>query len=130
VPEDTSSASQQSGALRAKKIRIWVRRLRSADKYEAKHGASASSNSSSSSKSGSNGSGNGNGNGNGLSEGRDKEKDKEKDKDKEGGGKAGKRFGEVDWIRCSSPSCGKWRACLRSSSALKIRSEHKVCMHA
>ena len=105
MPEDTSSASQQSGALRAKKIRIWVRRLRSADKYEAaKHGAA-------------NGNGNGNGNGGSCKAGGGQD-----GKD----GTAGKRFGEVDWIRCSSPHCGKWRACLRSSSAQQIRNENKV----
>ena len=95
VPEDTSSSSQQSGALRAKKIRVWVRRLRSGDKYESKHSSKASNN---------------------VGDG----------KDKDSNGRKEKHFGEVDWIRCSNPHCGKWRACLRSSNGQKIRNDNKV----
>lgn len=87
VPEETSSASQQTGALRAKKMRIWVRRLRSGDKYEAKHSNKSMI-------------------------------DKEV--------KGVKKFGEVDWIRCSNPYCGKWRACLRSINGQKIRRENET----
>jgi hypothetical protein len=32
--------------------------------------------------------------------------------------------GVTDWIRCSSPQCGKWRACLRNMTALLIRERY------
>lgn len=37
-----------------------------------------------------------------------------------------KPYGCVDWIRCSSATCGKWRACLRGMNAKALRKEFPV----
>lgn len=79
VPEETSTASEIS-VQRAMKLRVWVKRLRSADRYESKVPKST------------------------VNESR--------------------TFGEVDWIRCSNPSCGKWRACARSIDGKALRRKY------
>lgn len=38
-----------------------------------------------------------------------------------------RRYGEVDWIRCSNPNCGKWRACLRTMDGRALREKYPVC---
>ena len=37
------------------------------------------------------------------------------------GGSVDRDFGDVDWIRCSNPTCGKWRACLRTMDARLLK---------
>jgi len=37
------------------------------------------------------------------------------------GGSVDRDFGDVDWIRCSNPTCGKWRACLRTMDARLVK---------
>ena len=34
--------------------------------------------------------------------------------------------GEVDWIRCANPTCGKWRACLRSMDIRVLKEMYPV----
>lgn len=66
------------------KIRVWLRRIRTGDRYEAR---------------------------NNLKSAYDKKT-------------AGSNFIKsvpVDWIRCCSPVCGKWRACLRTMNGDDVR---------
>ena len=91
-PEDSFSVKElSSGAI---KIRIWARRLKAADRYETKYLRSR-------------GSASGSSNGSAIVSG--------------GPGSVDREFGDVDWIRCSNPTCGKWRACLRSMDARLLK---------
>ena len=108
VKTSTCSAPQQEDTFReppvgALKIKVWCRRLRSGDRFEQRHsrrpGGLSGNHLAPSSASGSL-----------LSATYENNRD----------------FGEVDWIRCCSPSCGKWRACLRSMDARVLRDMYPI----
>lgn len=42
------------------------------------------------------------------------------------GGAVDRDFGDVDWIRCSNATCGKWRSCLRSMDARLLKEMNPV----
>lgn len=64
------------------KIRVWLRRVRSSDRYEARNSSRSS----------------GEGKRGGAA----------------GAGGSSSRTGDVEWLRCCSATCGKWRACPRA----------------
>lgn len=66
------------------KIRVWLRRLRTGDRYESRNNLKPIC-------------------------------------DKKNAGTTNIKTVPVDWIRCCSPLCGKWRACLRTMSAEDVK---------
>ena len=66
------------------KIRIWLRRIRTGDKYEARNNLKPTY-------------------------------------DKKSSGGTSINSVPVDWIRCCSPVCGKWRACLRTMNGQDVK---------
>lgn len=85
--EETTTSTAGVPAC-AMKIRVWVRRLRAAERFETLRTSP------------------------GIREYVRHLEDREP--------------GEVDWIRCCNPNCGKWRACLRSMNGRAVRHKHPL----
>jgi hypothetical protein len=67
------------------KIRVWLRRIRTGDKYESRNNLKPTY-------------------------------------DRKTAGTTSIKTVPIDWVRCCSPLCGKWRACLRTMSGEEVKS--------
>ena len=104
----------EAALLRTIKFRVWMRRLRSAQQYEAKQEQLSTPTHTTILTRTRNVRSGGGGGGKGVGLGTD--------------GSDPHPFGAVDWLRCGNVNCGKWRACLRGMNGAAVMQKMRVCV--